>query len=81
MVIVNDGSPDNTTKVLAYLTNNFNVLLCIQEAMKFVSQYGTDKVRLLEFERNRGKGGAVRMVRRAHRFISAASFSHIVGLS
>ena len=31
--------------------------------MKFVSQYGTDTVRLLEFERNRGKGGAVRMVK------------------
>ena len=39
------------------------VLLLVQEAMKFVTQYGTERVRLLEFVRNRGKGGAVRMVR------------------
>ena len=50
--------------------------------MKFVSQYGADKVRLLEFERNRGKGGAVRMVRRCYIIFSASSFPHIVvGLS
>ena len=30
--------------------------------MKFVSEYGCEKIRLLEFVRNRGKGGAVRMV-------------------
>lgn len=30
--------------------------------MTFVTKYGTDVVRLLNFERNRGKGGAVRMV-------------------
>ena len=34
-----------------------------QEALKFVRKYGTEKVRLLEFVRNRGKGGAIRMVR------------------
>ena len=33
-----------------------------QEALKFVKKYGSEKVRVLEFVRNRGKGGAVRMV-------------------
>ena len=33
-----------------------------QEALKFVEKYTTEKVRVLEFVRNRGKGGAVRMV-------------------
>ena len=46
VIIVNDGSRDRTAEV----------------ALKFVQQYGTDKVRLLDFARNRGKGGAVRMV-------------------
>ena len=46
VIIVNDGSPDNTA----------------QEALKFVRKYGTDKVRLLDLTKNRGKGGAVRMV-------------------
>lgn len=46
VIIVNDGSPDGTSK----------------ETMKFVRKYGVEKVRLLEFAKNRGKGGAVRMV-------------------
>lgn len=46
VIVVNDGSPDNTS----------------QEALKFVRKYGTEKVRLLDLARNRGKGGAVRMV-------------------
>lgn len=46
VIIVNDGSPDGTA----------------EQAMKFVSEYGTEKVRLLDLVRNRGKGGAVRMV-------------------
>ena len=33
-----------------------------QEALKFVAKYTTEKVRLLAFVKNRGKGGAVRMV-------------------
>ena len=46
VIIVNDGSPDKTA----------------DKAMKFVSEYGTEKIRLLNLVRNRGKGGAVRMV-------------------
>lgn len=46
VIIVNDGSPDGTA----------------QEALKFVHKYGVEKVRLLDFTKNRGKGGAVRMV-------------------
>ena len=30
--------------------------------MKFVTRFGCEKVRVLEFVKNRGKGGAVRMV-------------------
>ena len=51
------------------------VLLLVQEAMKFVKQYGTERVRLLEFVRNRGKGGAVRMVRIKEQAVSFFSFS------
>ena len=46
VIMVNDGSPDGTAK----------------EALKFVQEFGTERVRLLDFARNRGKGGAVRMV-------------------
>lgn len=45
VIIVNDGSTDRTS----------------EEALKFVEKYGTDRVRLLEFTKNRGKGGAIRM--------------------
>ncbi|CAI8057841.1 Dolichyl-phosphate beta-glucosyltransferase [Geodia barretti] len=44
VIIVNDGSTDNTSDV----------------ALGYVTKYGADKVRLLEFTHNRGKGGAVR---------------------
>ena len=46
VIIVNDGSRDDTSDVV----------------LKYVRQYGVDKVRLLEFVQNRGKGGAIRMV-------------------
>ena len=46
VIIVNDGSKDGTSGV----------------AMSYVQRYGAEKVRLLEFVKNRGKGGAVRMV-------------------
>ncbi len=46
VIIVNDGSPDGTA----------------EQALKYVTKYGTNKVRLLDLARNRGKGGAVRMV-------------------
>jgi dolichyl-phosphate beta-glucosyltransferase len=45
VIIVDDGSPDKTSEV----------------ALEYVQEYGSDTVRLLKFERNRGKGGAVRM--------------------
>ena len=43
---MNDGSTDKTSEV----------------ALTYVEKFGADKVRLLEFTHNRGKGGAVRMV-------------------
>lgn len=45
IIIVSDGSKDRTASV----------------ANKFVNSYGTDKTRLLDLEKNRGKGGAVRL--------------------
>ncbi|ODM89624.1 Dolichyl-phosphate beta-glucosyltransferase [Orchesella cincta] len=45
IVIVNDGSKDSTADV----------------AMGYVRRLGSDKVRLLNLEKNRGKGGAVRL--------------------
>jgi len=49
VIIVNDGSPDATAK----------------QALEYVQKFGSDKVRLLDLVKNRGKGGAVRMVRGA----------------
>lgn len=46
VIIVSDGSTDKT----------------VREALKYSEKYGSDKVRVLELERNRGKGGAVRLV-------------------
>lgn len=46
VVIVDDGSTDKTTEV----------------ALQYTSKYGCDKVRVLTLVKNRGKGGAVRLV-------------------
>ncbi|CAF3479608.1 unnamed protein product [Rotaria socialis] len=45
LIIVDDGSPDKTSEV----------------ALTYSAQYGTDIVRVLTLDANRGKGGAVRM--------------------
>ncbi|XP_073252652.1 dolichyl-phosphate beta-glucosyltransferase-like [Porites lutea] len=45
ILVVDDGSKDETSKV----------------ALEYVKRYGVHKIRLLTFEQNRGKGGAVRM--------------------
>jgi len=45
IIVVDDGSKDNTTKV----------------ALKYVEKYGIEKIRVLTQDRNRGKGGAIRM--------------------
>ncbi|XP_065845878.1 dolichyl-phosphate beta-glucosyltransferase-like isoform X2 [Oscarella lobularis] len=47
IIIVDDGSKDGTSKV----------------GMEYTKKYGHEKIRVLTFEKNRGKGGAVRMVR------------------
>lgn len=46
IIIVSDGSTDETVKV----------------ANKLSEKLGTNKLRVLELETNRGKGGAVRLV-------------------
>eukprot|EP00118_Oscarella_pearsei_P017423 m.172681 g.172681 ORF g.172681 m.172681 type:complete len:259 (+) comp39084_c1_seq2:80-856(+) len=45
IIVVDDGSKDGTSRV----------------ALEYTKKYGHDKVRVLTFEKNRGKGGAVRM--------------------
>jgi len=45
LIIVDDGSPDKTSEI----------------ALEYSAQYGTDIVRVLTFDANRGKGVAVRM--------------------
>lgn len=45
IIVVNDGSTDKTTET----------------ALEYSKQYGTDKVRVLTLEKNRGKGGAIRL--------------------
>ncbi|XP_014771051.1 dolichyl-phosphate beta-glucosyltransferase [Octopus bimaculoides] len=45
IIIVDDGSNDNTTKT----------------GLLYVGKYGVDKVRVLTLEKNRGKGGAIRL--------------------
>lgn len=47
VIVVSDGSKDNTAKV----------------ALKYSKKYGSEKIRVLELETNRGKGGAIYMVR------------------
>lgn len=46
IIVVSDGSKDKTVEV----------------AESYVKKYGCDKVRCLELIKNRGKGGAVRLV-------------------
>jgi len=45
IIVVDDGSKDETSNV----------------ALKYVEKYGIEKIRVLTFAKNRGKGGAVRM--------------------
>ncbi|XP_045202907.1 dolichyl-phosphate beta-glucosyltransferase-like [Mercenaria mercenaria] len=45
IIVVNDGSTDKTTET----------------ALEYSKNYGTDKVRVLALEKNRGKGGAIRL--------------------
>lgn len=47
VIVVSDGSTDKTCDVV----------------MDYVERYGTDLVRLLKLTKNRGKGGAVCLVR------------------
>lgn len=46
IIVVSDGSTDKTVEV----------------AQKYAEKMGSDKIRVLALETNRGKGGAVRLV-------------------
>lgn len=46
IIVVSDGSKDKT----------------VEKSLEYSKKYGSDKVRVLELEQNRGKGGAVRLV-------------------
>lgn len=48
VIVVSDGSTDNTCDVV----------------MEYVQKYGAKQVRLLKLTKNRGKGGAVCLVRK-----------------
>lgn len=64
LIIVDDGSPDKTSEVrLTIASGQWWSVLCLQLALTYSARYGTDIVRVLTFDANRGKGGAVRMVR------------------
>ena len=64
LIIVDDGSPDKTSEVRSTIaSNHWRSVLCLQLALTYSARYGTDIVRVLTFDANRGKGGAVRMVR------------------
>ena len=39
-----------------------NSLLFFQTGLRYSKAYGTEKVRVLTLEKNRGKGGAIRLV-------------------
>lgn len=56
VIIVDDGSKDKTSQV----------------GLGYGKKYGTDKVRVLTLAKNRGKGGAVRMVR--YSFLHSMSY-------
>lgn len=47
VIVVSDGSRDSTAEV----------------AREYTKKHGPDTVRVLELETNRGKGGAIRLVR------------------
>lgn len=47
IIVVSDGSKDKTVEV----------------AETYAAKYGSEKIRCLELVKNRGKGGAVRLVR------------------
>lgn len=49
-----------STEQLVY---KMNVVMLCQVALRYTRKYGADKVRVLTLVKNRGKGGAVRMVR------------------
>ena len=58
VLVVDDGSRDRTTNV----------------ALEYSLKYGCDKVRVLTLVKNRGKGGAVRLVN-SQRWILMVFFS------
>lgn len=66
--MVNDGSKDQTTEVRLSLARQEsvargkNLSLLLQVALRYTREYGPDKVRVMTLVKNRGKGGAVRMV-------------------
>lgn len=55
IIIVDDGSKDKTSQV----------------ALQASTKYGADVVRLLKLRKNRGKGGAVKMVRKTFPFFQS----------
>lgn len=64
MIIVDDGSKDKTTEV----------------GLSYSKKFSCDKVRVLTLARNRGKGGAVRMVSHVGKTVIIEMSSYVISL-
>ena len=61
--VYSEGGGGQNSCVDKPAVSNRILLFIVQVALEYVKKYGVHKMRLLTFEKNRGKGGAVRLVR------------------
>lgn len=56
------------------------ISVLMQVAMKYVKKYGVELIRVLTLTKNRGKGGAVRLVNRLFSVCSSICTTHCLSL-